>query len=154
MQRGDLVVVAMQGDHGKPRPALVIQSDLFDELPTVTVLPLVSSQLVPAITRVDIAASDANGLRAASQIVVHRPQTISRAKVSRVIGRADDETMLTVTRARPCSWGWHERQAGNRRCPHRRPISSSRTRFEVGYRPRSTDPRHVDPYRRVILSPS
>ena len=41
MQRGDLVVVAMQGDHGKPRPALVIQSDLFDELPTVTVLPLV-----------------------------------------------------------------------------------------------------------------
>ena len=99
MQRGDLVVVAMQGDHGKPRPALVIQSDLFDELPTVTVLPLVSSQLVPAITRVDIAASDTNGLRVASQIVVHRPQTISRAKVSRVIGRADDETMLTVIRA-------------------------------------------------------
>ena len=44
---------------------------------------------MPAITRVDIAASDANGLHAASQIVVHRPQTISRAKVSRVIGRAD-----------------------------------------------------------------
>ena len=99
MQRGDLVVVAMQGDHRKPRPALVIQSDLFDELPTITVLPLVSSQLVPAISRVDIAASDANGLRATSQIVVHRPQTISRAKVSRVIGRADGETMLTVTRA-------------------------------------------------------
>ena len=99
MQRGDLVVVAMQGDYGKPRPALVIQTDLFDELPTITVLPLVSSELVPAITRVDIAASDANGLHAASQVVVHRPQTISRAKISRVIGRADDETMLTVTRA-------------------------------------------------------
>jgi hypothetical protein len=28
-----------------------------------------------------------------------RPQTIGRAKVSCVIGRADDETMLTVTRA-------------------------------------------------------
>ena len=54
MQRGDLVVVAMQGDQTVPRPALVIQSDLFDQLPTVTVLPLVSSQLVPAITRVDI----------------------------------------------------------------------------------------------------
>jgi mRNA interferase MazF len=100
MQRGDLVVVAMQGDHGKPRPALVVQADLFDQLPTITVLPLVSSQLVPAITRVDIEPADANGLNAAlSQIVVHRPQTISRAKVSRVIGRVDDETMLTVTRA-------------------------------------------------------
>jgi mRNA interferase MazF len=99
MQRGDLVVVAMQGDHGKPRPALVIQSDLFDQLPTVTLLPLVSSQLVPAITRVDIEPSDANGLQAVSQIVVHRPASIDRAKVNRVIGRADDETMLTVTRA-------------------------------------------------------
>src|SRR6476660_2497723 len=99
MQRGDLVVVAMQGDHGKPRPALVIQSDLFDQLPTVTLLPLVSSPLVPAITRVDIEPSDANGLQAVSQIVVHRPASIDRAKVNRVIGRADDETMLTVTRA-------------------------------------------------------
>ena len=49
MRRGDLVVVAMQGDHGKPRPALVIQSDLFDQLATVTVLPLISSGLVAAI---------------------------------------------------------------------------------------------------------
>jgi mRNA interferase MazF len=99
MQRGDLVVVALQGDHGKPRPALVVQANLFDELPTVTVLPLVSSQLVPAITRVDIAPSEANGLQAPSQIVVHRPSTIARAKVSRVIGRAEEETMLAVTRA-------------------------------------------------------
>jgi len=54
---------------------------------------------VPAITRVDIEPSDANGLQAVSQIVVHRPASIDRAKVNRVIGRADDETMLTVTRA-------------------------------------------------------
>jgi mRNA interferase MazF len=89
----------MQGDHGKPRPALVIQSDLFDRLPTVTVLPLGSSLLGPAITRVDIAPAEANGLRAKSQIVVHRLQTIRRDKVSHVIGRADAATMLTVTRA-------------------------------------------------------
>jgi mRNA interferase MazF len=99
MQHGDLVVVAMQGDHGKPRPALVIQSDLFDRLSTVTVLPLVSSELVPAITRVDIAPSEANGLLALSQIVVHRPATIRRDKISRVIGHAEEATMLTVTRA-------------------------------------------------------
>jgi mRNA interferase MazF len=98
MGRGDLVVVAMQGDHGKPRPALVIQSDLF-ELETVTVLPLVSSQLVPALTRVDIEPTPTNGLQVASQIVVHRPSTLRRDKVSRVIGQADDATMLAVTRA-------------------------------------------------------
>jgi mRNA interferase MazF len=98
MVRGDLVVAAMQGDHGKPRPALVIQSDLFD-LETVTVLPLVSSQLVPALTRVDIEPTATNGLQAASQIVVHRPSTIRRDKLGRVIGQADDVTMLAVTRA-------------------------------------------------------
>ncbi|MGH8611906.1 MAG: type II toxin-antitoxin system PemK/MazF family toxin [Gammaproteobacteria bacterium] len=43
MKRGDLVTVAMQGDFGKPRPALVIQSDLFNDThPSVTVLPLTS----------------------------------------------------------------------------------------------------------------
>ena len=31
-QRGDLVTVFLQGDYGKPRPALVIQSDLLTEL--------------------------------------------------------------------------------------------------------------------------
>ena len=40
--RGDLVTVALPGDYGKPRPALVIQSDLFAEHPSVTVLPVTS----------------------------------------------------------------------------------------------------------------
>ena len=47
MRRGDLVTVAMPGDFGKPRPALVIQSDQFDRTATVTVL-LISSTLVDA----------------------------------------------------------------------------------------------------------
>jgi mRNA interferase MazF len=41
--RGDLVTVAMQGDFGKPRPALVIQADLFSEHTSVTVLPITRS---------------------------------------------------------------------------------------------------------------
>ena len=40
MKRGDLVTVALSGDYGKPRPALVIQSDLFDEHPSITILPV------------------------------------------------------------------------------------------------------------------
>jgi mRNA interferase MazF len=98
MRRGDLVVVAMQGEHGKPRPALVVQSNLFEQLPTVTVLPL-TSQHIDGPARVSMAPSETNGLREASQVMVHRPQTITRAKVSRVIGQADEETMLAVTRA-------------------------------------------------------
>lgn len=36
VSRGDLVTVALQGDLGKPRPALVIQSDVFQALPSIT----------------------------------------------------------------------------------------------------------------------
>ena len=38
MRRGRLVTVAMPGDFGKPRPALVIQSDQFSATATATVL--------------------------------------------------------------------------------------------------------------------
>ena len=40
MRRGDLVTVALQGDLGKPRPALIIQSDLFDAHASVAILPV------------------------------------------------------------------------------------------------------------------
>ena len=36
------MTIALQGDYGKPRPALVLQSDLFSEHPSVTVLPVTS----------------------------------------------------------------------------------------------------------------
>ena len=39
MKRGDLVTVAVSGDYGKPRPALVVQAEAFDRHPSVTVLP-------------------------------------------------------------------------------------------------------------------
>jgi mRNA interferase MazF len=42
MRRGDFVNIAMQGDLGKPRPAL-IQADPFADNATRTVLPVTSS---------------------------------------------------------------------------------------------------------------
>lgn len=43
MMRGDLVTIAMQGDFGKPRPALVVQANQFSEHGSVTVLPVTST---------------------------------------------------------------------------------------------------------------
>jgi len=41
MKRGDVVVVALSGDYGKPRPALIVQSDLFNEThASVTLAPV------------------------------------------------------------------------------------------------------------------
>lgn len=62
MTRGDFVTIAMQGDFGKPRPALVIQADHFGEHATVTVLPVTSTLVAPApLLRVTVQPSAANG---------------------------------------------------------------------------------------------
>jgi mRNA interferase MazF len=99
MRRGDLVTVALQGDLGKPRPALVIQSDLFDLHPSVTVLPVTSELRVAPLFRIALSSSELNGLSKASQVMVDKPQSIAREKIGAVIGRLDDETMLAVNRA-------------------------------------------------------
>ena len=54
MMRGDVVVVALPGDYGKPRPALIVQSDRFVDHPSVTVLPITSHRVEAPLPRVDI----------------------------------------------------------------------------------------------------
>lgn len=98
MKRGDLVRIALSGDYGKPRPALVIQSDAYSAHGSVTVLP-VSSTLVDApLLRVLIQPDHANNLQKPSQIMIDKLMTLPREKVGEPFGRASDEAMLMVTR--------------------------------------------------------
>ena len=99
MRRGDLVTVALQGDVGKPRPALVIQSDLFDAHPSVAILPVTSELRATPLFRIAVHPSDLNGLNRPSQIMVDKPQSVSREKIGLVFGHLDDQTMLAVNRA-------------------------------------------------------
>ena len=99
MRRGDLVTVALQGDLGKPRPALVIQSDLFDAHPSVAILPVTSELRDAPLFRILVNPTELNGLSKPSQVMVDKPQSVARKKVGSVIGRLDDETMLAVNRA-------------------------------------------------------
>ena len=98
MRRGDLVTVAVQGDFGKPRPALIIQADAFADHATVTVL-LVSSAMVDApLLRLTVAPDAANGLRRPSQVMIDKAMTIMRAKIGEAIGKLDDDAMVEVER--------------------------------------------------------
>lgn len=99
MNRGDFVTIAMQGDFGKPRPALVIQSDQFNEHATVTVL-LVSSLLVEApLFRVTVQPGEVNGLQKPSQVMVDKVMTVKRDKLGDVFGTASDDVMLEIGRS-------------------------------------------------------
>ena len=99
MRRGDLVKVASQGAYGKPRPALVIQSDLFAEHPALTILPVTSELRDTLLFQIGVLPSAENGLRKPSQVMVDKPQSIPREKVGAVIGHLDGETRLAVDRA-------------------------------------------------------
>ena len=93
------MTIAIAGDFGKPRPALVIQSDQFDQTGTVTVL-LVSGTLVDApLIRTTIESTPANGLKKRSQVMVDKAMSVKRDKIGAVIGQLDPEALLAVTRA-------------------------------------------------------
>lgn len=92
------MTIALQGDFGKPRPALIVQSDHFDAHPTLTVL-LVSSALAEApLLRITVEPDASNGLRTPSQIMVDKAMTVMRAKVGPPFGRLDAIRMLEVER--------------------------------------------------------
>ena len=99
MRRGDLVTVAMPGDFGKPRPALVIQADQFDQSGTLVVL-LISGTLVDApLIRITVQPTAGNGLCKTSQVMVDKVMSVKREKLDLPIGRLEDETMVSVTRS-------------------------------------------------------
>jgi mRNA interferase MazF len=83
VRRGDLVTVALPGSYGKPRPALIIQSDLFDEHPSLTILPITSELRATPLFRIDIGPTAANGMRKPSQIMVDKAQTIPRGELAK-----------------------------------------------------------------------
>jgi mRNA interferase MazF len=98
VRRGDLATVAISGDFGKPRPALIIQADAFAEHPSVTVL-LLSSGLVDApLLRLTVAPDSANGLRQPSQVMIDKAMTVRREKIGRAFGRLNADAMLEVER--------------------------------------------------------
>ncbi|HWK46782.1 MAG TPA: type II toxin-antitoxin system PemK/MazF family toxin [Stellaceae bacterium] len=99
MKRGDLVTIAVSGDYGKPRPALVIQADAFAILPSVTVLQLTSDIRDAPLIRITVEPSSGNGLRTSSQVMIDRAMTVRRAKVGPVFGQIDHATMRVVKRA-------------------------------------------------------
>jgi mRNA interferase MazF len=88
MRRGDVVVVAAAGDYGKPRPAVVVQTDAFPEThPSVVICQMTSDVVNAQDFRVTIEPTEKNGLRARSQVMADKPVTVRRERVGQIVGR-------------------------------------------------------------------
>lgn len=96
--RGDLVTIAIQGDFGKPRPALVIQANQFSEHASATVLPITGTLVSAPLLRVMIQPAAENGLQKPSQVMVDKAMTVKRDKVGPAFGRIDADVLVEVER--------------------------------------------------------
>jgi len=96
--RGTLITVALPGDLGKPRPALIIQADRFERLATLTVLPITSTLVDAPLLRVTLEPSDTNGLRKRSQVMLDKISTIRRDKLGPRIGALNRDQLIEIER--------------------------------------------------------
>jgi mRNA interferase MazF len=101
VKRGDVVVVAGRGPYtGKPRPALVVQSDLYNPTHASVTVCLISTDFVDAsLFRIALAPGERTGLKQPSQAMIDKVASLPREQVSSVIGRVDGETIEHVDAA-------------------------------------------------------
>jgi mRNA interferase MazF len=100
VKRGDIVLAVPRGDYGKPRPAVIVQSDLFNLTHASLLVCLLTTELIDApLFRLPLAPTPANGLQEMSHIMVDKLLALPRDRVRAQIGTADDQTVLALNRA-------------------------------------------------------
>ena len=96
MKRGDIVTVSAPGDYGKPRPAVIIQSDRLGVSDSVLVGLLTSAIVDAPLFRLLIEPGERTGLKLPSQVMVDKIVAMPRGKCGPVIGRLDAAALVTL----------------------------------------------------------
>lgn len=100
LKRGDIVVCVVSGDYGKPRPAVVIQSDLFNPThASVTVCPVTSHLVATPLFRLEVLPTQKNGLLQQSQMMVDKMTTLPKEKIQQQIGSLTEKEIVMLDKA-------------------------------------------------------
>lgn len=98
MNRGDLWTVAGGVYASKPRPALIVQDDLFDATGSVTVVPLTTTLTDAPLLRVRVVSSELSGLAQDSDLMIEKLTTVRRSNVQDRVGRLAADQLAEVER--------------------------------------------------------
>lgn len=100
MKRGEIWTLAGGPDYaGKPRPVVIIQSDEFEAIASITFCPFTTNDTIAPLFRIPVAATEDNGLRSPSSLMVDKIATVPRVRLGKRIGRIDDEDLLRLNHA-------------------------------------------------------
>lgn len=97
-RRGDIVLVAGGVYASKPRPAVIVQDDLFEGTDCITVHPFTTSDVSAPLLRMPIPANDATGIDSPSFAMIDKVTTVRRSSAGEVIGRLDSMQMVELER--------------------------------------------------------
>lgn len=100
MKRGEIWLAAAPGDYsGKPRPAVIVQADRFDETSSITICGLTTVEVDAPYFRLPLAPGRTNGLTQRSWIMADKITTVNRVRLSRRIGRLSASQVVLLDRA-------------------------------------------------------
>lgn len=100
MKRSEVWTVAGGPDYaGKPRPAVIVQDDVFAGTASITVCPLTTHLVDAPLLRLPVEPTRQNGLHALSHLMVDKITTVARGKLQTRAGRLADEDMVRLNRA-------------------------------------------------------
>ena len=100
MQRGDIILCVLHGDYGKPRPVVVVQTNIVNDThDSVTLCPLTTHLIDAALFRVSVVPTKENGLKEASQVMVDKISSQKRSKLRERIGSLTADQLQKVNDA-------------------------------------------------------
>ena len=100
MRRGEIWSVAGRGDYmTKPRPAVIVQDDVFDATDSVTICAFTSDPTEAPLFRVLVEPSSENGLEQPSRLMADKLTTVARTRLGKPLGRLADQDMVRLKRA-------------------------------------------------------
>jgi mRNA interferase MazF len=100
IKRGDVVVCVLSGDYGKPRPAVVVQSNLLNKnRSSIIVCPITTYLLDTSPFRLLLTPTKLNGLKSQSIIMIDKINTISINKIDIIIGKLTSDEIIECDKA-------------------------------------------------------
>jgi mRNA interferase MazF len=97
VKRGDIITVSARGDYGKPRPGVIVQSDLISNTDSVLVALITSSLTYAPLLRLTVEPNPENKLKTRSQIMIDKILAFPRQKCGKVIGQLNNSELLALS---------------------------------------------------------
>lgn len=100
MKRGEVWTVSGGAAYaGKPRPAVIVQEDRFAATDSITLCVFTTDTTDAPLLRLLIEATDRNGLKSESRLMIDKVTTVPKARLGKLLGRLNDEDLVRMNRA-------------------------------------------------------